>query len=124
MRFPANETVEYRRRLGTFRSGRGQVPESLFPVIAGLLDRDKPVSLHNAAIKALSAAFVEKLGPPGERQGNTLVWPGDKAVIVARLLFHAWELRAGLDQASAQACNADGACFGVQCSASGGWSPG
>lgn len=35
----------------------------------------------------------------------------------------AWELRAGLDQAAAQACTEDGACFGVQCSAAGGWTP-
>ncbi len=39
-------------------------------------------------------------------------------------MAQAWELRAGLDRASAQACTEDGACFGVQCGAAGGWTPG
>jgi len=34
-------------------AGRGKVPASLFPIVASLLDEDNPVSLHNAAIKAL-----------------------------------------------------------------------
>lgn len=35
-----------------------------------------------------------------------------------------WELRAGLEAASASVCTDAGACFGLSCSAAGGWTPG
>ncbi len=34
-----------------------------------------------------------------------------------------WEIRAGLSGASATGCTEDGSCFGVHCTADGGWTP-
>ena len=74
----APSTVAYAAAL----AGRGKVPESLFPLVAGLMDAKNPVSLHTIAIKALplfpahDAEALKLLAETSDRyaeQGNLTV---------------------------------------------------
>jgi len=55
---------------------------------------------------------------------RTLIAAALAAALPSLAAAQGWEIRAGLESASATVCSESGDCFGIQCSAEGGWDTG